>query len=181
VLTSANALDGDAFVLAAGSYSPGLARGLGLKLAVRPAKGYSVTLPGPQPGPRLPVVDDTLHAGVVPLGKSLRIAGTAEFAGFDLTLKPARIETLLRLLRDIYPGMYARLDRNSVRSWAGLRPMSADGVPVIGATPIENLYLNTGHGHLGWSMAAGSGRALADLIARVPPEIDLQDYAMIRI
>lgn len=180
VLTTAGSLAGDLFVLAAGSHSDALARKLGLPLAVRPAKGYSVTVPTSAQGPRLPVVDDGLHAAVAPLGATLRIAGTAEFAGFDVTVSAPRIACLLQLLQDIYPSLYSRIDRSAVTSWAGLRPMSADGVPILGKTPVPNLYLNTGHGHLGWSMAAGSGCAVADLIAGAPPQIDLQDYALSR-
>lgn len=180
VLTAGDALIADAFVLAAGSYSAGLARQIGLNVPVRPAKGYSVTIPAPTCGPQIPVVDDELHAAVVPVGASLRVVGTAEFAGFDLTLTPARISALLRFLDCVYPEIYSKLDRSAALPWAGLRPMSADGVPILGSTPIENLYLNTGHGHLGWSMAAGSGRAVADLIAGAAPEIDLDDYSLAR-
>jgi D-amino-acid dehydrogenase len=93
---------------------------------------------------------------------------------------PARMAALLTLLDQLYPGIFARADHAAARSWAGLRPMSADGVPILGRTAIENLYINTGHGPLGWSMAAGSGRAVADLISGADPEIDLRDYSLAR-
>jgi D-amino-acid dehydrogenase len=179
-LTAQHALTADAFVLAAGSYSPALVRSLGMRVPVQPAKGYSVTIPAPSGAPRVPVIDDALHAAVVPIGPSLRLVGTAEFAGFDLKVAPARMAALLALLDQLYPGIFARADHAAARSWTGLRPMSADGVPILGRTAIENLYINTGHGPLGWSMAAGSGRAVADLISGADPEIDLRDYSLAR-
>ena len=175
-------LDADAFVLAAGSYTPGLARQLGIRVPVKPVKGYSITVPrGDWPdGPRIPVADDDLHAAVVPIGDQIRVAGTAEFTGLDVTIGRRRIENLENLLRRIYPGFADRSADADKQPWCGLRPMSADGVPVIGSTSRPNVFVNTGHGHLGWTMAAGSGKALADHIVGEQPEIDLSDYHISR-
>ena len=167
-------------MLAAGSASAALAGELGIKLPVRPVKGYSLTCAMPPQGPRVPVIDDGMHAAVVPLGDRLRIAGTAEFAGFDRGVSPGRVENLLGLLRAIYPSIHAGLEHGSITAWTGLRPMSADGVPILGATRFVNLSLNTGHGHLGWTMAAGSGCALAASIMGQVPEIDIADYEVNR-
>jgi D-amino-acid dehydrogenase len=181
-LTGTGDLEADAFVIAAGSYSPMLARRLGVRVPVRPVKGYSITLPASDwpERPRIPVADDHLHAAVVPIGDSLRVAGTAEFAGLDTTVRSARIENLDKLLRQIYPSFAQSSNGCDRRPWCGLRPMSADGVPIIGPTSKAGLYLNTGHGHLGWTMAAGSGRALADLVVGREPEIDLSSYRVDR-
>lgn len=172
--------DADAFVVAAGSWTRGLLSPLGVSPPVRPAKGYSVTLPQPSDEPRLqlPVLDDDFHAAVTPLGDVLRIAGTAEFAGHDLRIDPARIANLMTLFHQVLPE--ARVDLAAAKPWCGLRPMSSDGVPIIGATPIANLWLNTGHGHLGWTMAAGSGRLLAQLLNREKTDIDATPYALAR-
>lgn len=110
----------------------------------------------------------------------MRVAGTAEFAGFDRTVTAARIENLRYLLARTYPRIAQSATPERTSSWAGLRPMSCDGVPIIGRTACENLFLNTGHGPLGWTMAVGSGRALADLMVGRTPEIDLAPYSLQR-
>jgi len=177
----------DGYVIAAGSYSTALLRPLGIRLAVRPAKGYSVTFDAPQTtgadrtpssALKVPIVDDDMHAAVVPVGGAIRVAGTAEFAGFDLTLRPERVKNLTQLVQQILPR--AGLDPDTAKPWCGLRPMSADGVPIIGPTPISNLWVNTGHGHLGWTMAAGSGELLADLMSEASPAIDPAPYDLKR-
>ena len=182
VITKDGLLFADAFVVAAGSESRGLSRGVGLDLPIRPVKGYSVTLPASDTSniPRIPVIDDCLHAVVSPIGRLLRIAGTAEFAGFNLDVPQARVDNLHRLLREIYPKIFASMDASISQRWAGLRPVSADGVPIIGKTPLENLYVNTGHGHLGYTLAAGSGKVIADLITAHRPGLDVRDYALQR-
>jgi D-amino-acid dehydrogenase len=168
----------DRYLVAAGSYSMPLLRRAGVHLPVQPAKGYSVTFderPG-QVSLSIPVIDDELHAVIVPLQGAIRAAGTAEFAGFDLSPNPNRIRNLRRLLQDVLPeGTY---DPTSARPWWGLRAMSADGVPIIGATPLSNLVINSGHGHLGWTMAAGSGRLVADLILGEATGIDPAPFAL---
>lgn len=170
----------DRYLVAAGSYSTALLRRAGIHLPVQPAKGYSVTfnqLPGVQPL-RVPVVDDDLHAVVVPLENAIRVAGTAEFAGYDLSLPSARIRNLLGLLQRLLPQQH--FNAAAARLWCGLRAMSADGVPIIGPTPVSNLFVNTGHGHLGWTMAAGSAQLLSDLMSGISLAIDPAPYALSR-
>jgi len=180
VRTVVSEIDADACVVAAGSYSPLVMRSLGIDLPVRPAKGYSVTFESAVPlSPlRIPVVDDHLHAAVVPLGSAIRVAGTAEFAGYDRSLSLARVDNLIGLMKRVLPD--ARLEGASVKPWCGLRPMSADGVPIISRTRIGNLFVNAGHGHLGWTLAAGSGRLLADLVCSREPAIEADAYSLLR-
>jgi D-amino-acid dehydrogenase len=166
---------GEHYVIAAGSYSAPLLRPLGIHLPVRPAKGYSVTFQASQHALGIPIVDDDMHAAVVPVGAAIRVAGTAEFAGFDLMLRPDRVRNLTNLAQQLLP--QAQLDAATARPWCGLRPMSPDGVPIIGATPIPNLWVNTGHGHLGWTMAAGSGDLLAKLMSGESAAIDPAPYS----
>ena len=170
----------DRYVVAAGSYSPLLLKGLRLDVPVRPAKGYSITFDRPSPDTpfRVPVVDDDFHAVVAPLENVIRVAGTAEFTGYDRSLREARIRNLMTLVRLVLPGW--RLDRAAAKPWCGLRPMSVDGVPIIGPTSIGNLWINTGHGPLGWTMAAGSGHLLSDLLTGGSPGVSSQDYALSR-
>lgn len=179
VKTSVGVYDADAVVLAAGSYSPRLTRKLGFSIPVRPAKGYSCTVStnGWNDAPQIPVLDGDLHAVATPLGDRLRLAGTAEFAGYDTRITRSRIDNILNFFRATFPELAARLDGVDLNEWAGLRPMSADGVALIGRSPVENLFLNTGHGHLGWTQAVGSGRMVADLVGGRTPEIDPAPYA----
>jgi D-amino-acid dehydrogenase len=176
VITRQERFAADQYVVAAGSYSTPLLRKIGIHLPVRPAKGYSITFdrPPPEAALRIPIVDDTLHAAVVRLGSALRVAGTAEFAGYDLTLSPVRIHSLLNVVRQVLP--QARLDPATARHWCGLRAMSADGVPLIGWTPVSNLLVNTGHGHLGWTMAAGSAQLITSLLSNESPSLDPAPY-----
>ncbi|HKE45399.1 MAG TPA: D-amino acid dehydrogenase [Steroidobacteraceae bacterium] len=182
VVGESQSWEADAVVVAAGSYSPQLVANLGIRVPVQPVKGYSITVPldGVRPAPRMPLLDDSLHAVAVPLADRMRLAGTAEFAGFDRTVTPARLENLRFFLRQTYPQIARTASGAGTTSWAGLRPMSCDGVPIIGATALENLFLNTGHGPLGWTMCVGSGRALADLMLGARPEIDLAPYSLQR-
>jgi D-amino-acid dehydrogenase len=178
VQTDKGRLVADQYVVAAGSYSTPLLRAVGLYLPVRPAKGYSVTFDGPRSALGIPIIDDDMHAAVVPVGNATRVAGTAEFAGFDLTLRPERVRTLVNLAQKILPR--AGLDPATARPWCGLRPMSVDGVAIIGPTTVANLWLNTGHGHLGWTMAAGSGQLLAELLSGETPGLDPRPYSLAR-
>ncbi len=174
----------DAVVLAAANHSPALASLMGLRLPIRPAKGYSLTLTPPVDRsalPRVAVVDEALHVAVVPVGEDrVRIAGTAEFTGHDLSLPPARVANLRRLFERVYPALVQATPELAAKAWTGLRPMVPDGVPLIGATRVPGLFLNTGHGHLGWTQAAGSGALLADLMTGRPTGIDPTRYAPAR-
>jgi D-amino-acid dehydrogenase len=176
--TASGRIPGDRFVLAAGSYSTPLARSLGFELPVRPCKGYAATLPvdGWNNAPTMPVVDYDRKMAVNRLGSRVRLAGTAEFAGFDLSPNPARSASLLegfRLLFPEYPGGEPQL-------WHGLRPLCPDGRPVVGRSPVANLYINAGHGPLGWTLACGSAGLLADLMAGRQPAVDAADFALQR-
>lgn len=169
--TDAGPLTADAFVLAAGSYSPLLARPLGLDLPIVPAKGYSITLPADGPAaPSVSITDDEHKMVYSRLGDRLRCAGTAEMTGYDTGLTAARWQMIRRHAQEMFPqaGDYAQAE-----PWTGLRPVTPDSVPLLGATPYGNLYLNTGHGTLGWTMACGSGRAVADLVSGHQPDIDM--------
>ena len=169
-------------VLAAGAHCAALARPLGLRVPVQPVKGYSLTLPlrdWPLE-PRTPVIDEHFHAAVCPLGARLRVAGTAEFTGFDERLTPSRIENLYTLVKRVYPAGAECIERREAVEWAGFRPMSPDGVGIMGPTSIPGLHLNTGHGHLGWTMAMGAGKLVADALVGRTAELALDDYALAR-
>lgn len=179
VRTDAGRITADRYVLAMGSYSPQLARPLGINLPVYPLKGYSLTIPV-EDAARAPVstvMDETYKVAITRLGQRIRVGGLAEIAGFDTRLNPRRRETLALSVSDLFRGAG---DPAKAEFWTGLRPMTPDGTPVVGATPLANLYLNTGHGTLGWTMAAGSGRVLADLISGRAPEIEAQDLGVAR-
>ncbi|MGE4061743.1 MAG: D-amino acid dehydrogenase [Rhodospirillaceae bacterium] len=162
----------DAVVLSLGSYSPMLAKQLGLKLPVYPAKGYSITaeIENPDAAPTVSVTDETRFMVFTRLGNRLRVAGTAELAGWDTDLDPWRVEPLANNVKSLFPAASSYRELNA---WCGLRPTTPDSVPILGPTRFENLFLNTGHGTLGWTMACGSGRVIADLIAGRTPEIDM--------
>lgn len=168
----------EACVVAAGSFSAHLLRSVGVRLPVQPVKGYSLTIPlddWPQ-APRVPVIDEHFHAAACPLGDRLRIAGTAEFAGFDANLTASRIENLYTLVAGLYPTGARLIDRRRVEQWTGLRPMSPDGVGIMGESAVAGLYVNTGHGHLGWTMAPGAGKLVADRVLGHATELGLEDY-----
>ncbi|MBX6372777.1 MAG: D-amino acid dehydrogenase [Acetobacteraceae bacterium] len=170
----------DAYVVALGSHSPALLRPLGVRLPVYPVKGYSLTLPvtDPEAAPVSTVMDETYKVAITRLGDRIRVGGTAELAGFSLRLRQARRATLEHSVGDLFP---RGGDLAKASFWTGLRPMTPDGTPVIGpAGRLRNLYLNTGHGTLGWTMACGSGRLLADLVSGRPPEIEHADLGLDR-
>jgi D-amino-acid dehydrogenase len=164
-------LAADAYVLALGSFSPRLAREAGVALDVYPAKGYSATLPvlDDARAPSVSLTDDEYKLVFSRLGDRLRVAGTAELNGYDLALNPVRCEAIVRRTLEIFPGVSRP---ELARYWAGLRPATPGNVPYIGKSKVEGLYLNTGHGTLGWTHGCGSGRALADLISGRLPEVD---------
>ncbi len=159
----------DVFVVAMGSYSPALVRPLGIPCNVYPAKGYSATFRviNPDAAPIISLTDNAHKVVYSRLGNQLRMAGTAELSGFSRVLDSGRCAAMKRQAHELFP---SALDFDDVSFWSGLRPSTPSGVPLIGQTRIANLYLNTGHGTLGWTMAAGSGRAVSDLISGTRPE-----------
>ena len=179
VRTSAGTLTADRYVLALGSYSPLLLAPVGLRIPVYPVKGYSITVPitDPAGAPESTIMDETHKVAVTRLGDRIRVGGTAELAGYSLALREARRATLNHVVTDLFPDGG---DVSRATFWCGLRPMTPDGTPVVGATPLANLLLATGHGTLGWTMAAGTGRVIADLVAGREPEIDVSGLAMAR-
>jgi len=177
--TSVGRLEADAYLVALGSYSPLLLRPVGVRIPVYPVKGYSITLPiiDPAGAPESTVMDETHKVAVTRLGERIRVGGTAELAGYTLKLHEARRKTLGHVVGDLFP---SGGDLTRAEFWCGLRPMTPDGTPVIGATAIANLYLATGHGTLGWTMAAGTGRIMADLISGRSAGIDLAGLTIAR-
>jgi len=164
-------ISGDAYVVCLGSYSPAVLKPLGIDLCIYPAKGYSATLPvrDPERAYTVSLTDDEYKLVFSRLGARLRVAGTAELNGFDLDLNKARCAALVRRLTELFPGA---ADPDKAVYWTGLRPATPSNVPYIGATSYRDLFLNTGHGTLGWTHSCGSGRALADIVSGQRPEID---------
>lgn len=179
VVTDQERLTADHYVVALGSYSPLLLRPLGIDLPIYPVKGYSLTVPvtSPEKAPQSTIMDETYKVAVTRLGDRIRVAGTAELAGYSLELKEQRRGTVTHVVRDLFP---EGGDIDAAEFWTGLRPMTPDGTPVVGDTQFRNLFLNTGHGTLGWTMSCGSGRLLADLINKRQPEIDIEGLGMDR-
>ena len=160
----------DAYIVALGSYSPLVLAGIGVSMPVYPVKGYSVTIPLEEgdDAPHVSLSDEAAKLVFARLGERLRVAGTAELAGYDTELRVERCESLLRRTFELFPRA-GRAER--AEHWTGLRPATPSNVPLIGRTRLRNLYLNTGHGTLGWTLACGSGRVLADLVSGRRPEI----------
>lgn len=179
VRTGQGRMVADRYVLALGPHSPLLVRHLGIKLPIYPLKGYSLTL-DIQDESRAPVstvMDETYKVAITRLGDRIRVGGLAEIAGYDLTLNPRRRATLAKSVSEMFVGAG---DPDKALFWTGLRPMTPDGTPIVGATLIPNLFLNTGHGTLGWTMSAGSSRVLADLISGRRPDIQADDLGYAR-
>ncbi len=166
-------LTADYYVLALGSYSPQLLAPLGIRAPVYPLKGYSLTVPivDASMAPTSTILDETYKVAITRFDDRIRVGGMAEICGFDLNLDPRRRATLEMITGDLYP---RGGDLAQASFWTGLRPATPDGTPIVGATRYRNLFLNTGHGTLGWTMACGSGRLLADLIARKQPQISAE-------
>jgi len=179
VTTDQGQVSGDAYVVALGSYSPLLLKRIGICIPVYPIKGYSITLPvtDPSGAPESTVMDETYKVAITRLGDRIRVGGTAEIAGYDLRLHAARRATLEHSVADLFGGGG---DLSKAEFWTGLRPMTPDGPPIIGPTKYANLHLNTGHGTLGWTMACGSARVLADQLSGVAPAIDAACLAISR-
>lgn len=169
----------DAIVCALGSYGTGFLRPLGIELPVYPVKGYSLTLPMTDAAgaPRSTVLDETYKVAITRFDERIRVGGMAELSGFNLALNPRRHDTLAMVVRDLFP---EGGDLEQASFWTGLRPMTPDGTPLVGPSPIPGLWLNTGHGTLGWTMAAGSGQLLSDLISGSAPAISDEGLTLAR-
>jgi D-amino-acid dehydrogenase len=172
VHTEVGRLEADRVVLALGSHSPKLLAPVGIRIPVYPVKGYSITVPVTDPAgaPESTIMDETHKVAVTRLGDRIRVGGTAELAGYDERLRPARRATLAHVVSDLFP---RGGDVAKASFWCGLRPMTPDGPPIVGPTKVDGLLLATGHGTLGWTMAAGTGRVVADLVAGRRPDIDI--------
>jgi len=165
----------DRYVAALASYSSALLSPLGIKVSIYPAKGVTITVPDaawPE-GPKIPVIDDTRLFGLSHIGNFFRVGGSVEFNGWDTTPHPGRVKAMIGNVMSVFPGFARCYDERTARVWAGLRPMPSSGSPYVGATQLENLYVNCGHGHLGWTLACGSSHLLADLINGRAPAIDM--------
>jgi len=170
---------GDAYIAALGSYTPLLVRPHGIRTQIYPVKGYSVTIPVLEEdgAPVSTMMDEKHKIAITRLGDRIRAAGTAELTGYNLRLTHARCAMIFYVVRDLFP---RGGDLSEVKFWTGLRPMVPDGTPLIGPTKIENLYLNAGHGTLGWTMGCGSGRVIADVISGRQPDISLDGLTIAR-
>ncbi|NOI12493.1 D-amino acid dehydrogenase [Vibrio hepatarius] len=163
--TDKGLVEGDTFVVAMGSYSKHLMDSLGIDIPVYPVKGYSLTLPviNEAFAPQSTIMDETYKVAVTRFDQRIRVAGTAELAGFDAALPDKRLATLNHVVSNLFPD---GVDLSQADYWTGFRPMTPDGTPIIGATPISNLFTNTGHGTLGWTMACGSAEILTDVVTQ---------------
>ncbi len=179
VQTDKELLKADSYVVALGSFSKQILSPLGVNVPVYPVKGYSLTLPivNEEFAPTSTVMDETYKVALTRFDDRIRVAGTAELAGFDPSIPTARKDTIEMVVRDLFPqgGDFAKGE-----FWTGFRPMTPDGTPIIGATPIENLYTNTGHGTLGWTMACGSGQILSDIITHGEAKVDVSGLGISR-
>lgn len=169
----------DAYLVAMGSYSPQLLSSIGVRVPVCPVKGYSLTLPILESSlaPQSTVMDESYKVAITGFDNRIRVAGMAELTDYDLSLTPSRLETLAMVVSELFP---QGGDITRGEPWAGLRPMTPDGTPIIGRTHIKNLFTNTGHGTLGWTMAAGSGKLISDIISLNEPEFNHQGLDMFR-
>jgi len=177
--TSKGPMTADAVIVALGCHSAAMVRPVGLGLPVYPVKGYSITadILDASAAPVSTVMDESYKVAITRLGDRIRVGGMAELSGYNNVLPPQRRATLAHSVGSLFPGGG---DLEGATYWSGLRPMTPDGTPVIGSTRVEGLYLNTGHGTLGWTMACGSARVLADMIDGAAPEIDVHDLSLNR-
>ena len=180
IKTNRGEFDSDSYVVALGSYSSKILSKIGINIPVYPVKGYSITLPvlNNEDAPQSTIIDDTFKIGITRLGNNIRVAGTAHITGYNLELREKSLSLLKYGLNRLFP--YATEECDDMKFWAGLRPNTPDGPPIIGSTPYSNLYLNTGHGTLGWTMSLGSGKLLADIISGIEPEISSEGIDMSR-
>ena len=173
---------GDALLVAGAAWTPQLLRQSGLRIWINPVKGYSASVPleGWNDAPRMGVMDDGLKIAIAPFGGVLRLAGTAEFAGWSPEMNERRARNVLATGTRVLPGLAGQAERHGVRFWSGLRPVTPDGSPFIGETRVKGVFVNAGHGPLGWTLACGSGKLAADLVTGTPPALDPTPFALAR-
>ena len=177
VVTGEGSLTADIIVLSLGVYSPHVARQLGIELPIYPVKGYSMTIPisGRNNAPKIGGIDEESLVAYSPMGNRLRVTATAEFSGYGREFKPSDFRHMTNVIKGLFPdgADYARTEY-----WAGLRPMTPEGTPILGNTKFSNLWMNTGQGHMGWTMSHGASRIVANLIASKSPEIPLEGMTL---
>ena len=178
VETSAGRVEADNVVVALASFAPGLLRPLGIDLPIHPVKGVSITVPAGSwnNAPSHAIIDDGRLFGLIRIGDRLRAAGSAEIAGYDATPSPARAAAIVAKVTETFPGFARCYAPETAKVWAGLRPVSPSGVGYMGRTRLANLYVNAGHGHLGWTMSCGAGSLVADIVAGRTPAIDVAGF-----
>ena len=179
VVINGQTIQADAYLVCLGSWSTPLLRHIA-PIPVYPLKGYSITVPihNPDYAPQSTLLDESYKVAITRFDQRIRVGGMAEVAGFDKSLNPKRQATLLMVLNDLFP--YATQEKTHVDFWTGLRPKTPDSVPIIGKGPATNLYFNTGHGTLGWTMGPGSGKLIADIISAKTPDIRVDDLDLQR-
>jgi len=177
--TSIDRVSGDRYVCSMGPYAPILLKSIGIHIPVYPIKGYSITLPivDSDAAPRSTIMDETYKVAVTRLGERIRVAGQAIIAGYNHELRRDATESVRHVVSDLFP---RGGDVSKAEGWTGLRPMTPDGTPVIGPTRYDNFFLNTGHGTLGWTMACGSARIVADIVMGQQPEVDIDGLTIAR-
>lgn len=177
VITDKGVFVGDAYIMALGSYSPLYLKPLGIRVPIYPMKGYSITFPANHYSPKMSLTDTESKIVYSRLGDKLRIAGTAEFAGYNTSIRPERIIPIVRAVHSLLPKCEYEMPESQ---WACLRPSTPDGLPIIGKTKYANFYMNTGHGTLGWTQAAGSAALVSDIIDGRQTEISLEGMTIDR-
>ena len=182
VQTEQGRLSADRYVIALGSFSPKHLRRFGVALPIYPVKGYSLTIPlaDRQEVLGMPIIDESRAVGITPLAQGLRVGGFIDMTGPDAAVREDEIDRMKRYVVELLPALAGRLDDEAVTAWACLRALTPDGPPLIGPTPLENLYLNTGHGSMGWTMACGSAKVIADMLTDRQPEISLDGLTLAR-
>ena len=180
VKTSRGDLTADSYSVSLGSHSPKVLSGIGIDIPVYPVKGYSITLPvlNDLDAPQSTIMDDKNKVGITRLGNTIRVAGIAHLTDHNSSLREKSLHSLKKGLNNLFP--HAAKETNDINFWTGFRPSTPDSTPIIGATPYSNLYLNTGHGTLGWTMSLGSGKLLANIVSGNEPEISLEGIDMSR-
>ena len=180
VKTNHGELTADNYSVSLGSHSPKILSSVGIDIPVYPVKGYSITLPvlNDLDAPQSTIMDDKNKVGITRLGNTIRVAGIAHLTDYNSSLREKSLHSLKKGLNNLFP--HAAKETNDINFWTGFRPSTPDSTPIIGATPYSNLYLNTGHGTLGWTMSLGSGKLLANIVSGNEPEISLEGIDMSR-